>query len=363
MDIIGRIKPRFTRVESSVAEQIEAIAGLARRSADTSGFVATVSNDVAVMDEAAAAATSGFKAVNTVAEEVAALTGDLGRRFVMVVREAELGNRRRDPRYPVALPVRVAGSRLRLTTFDLSRGGLRLSRRGAEQLPDSIDGEAEIDGLGKVKIRVVATLPTTLHCAFVEPGTDFLMKLDALIADRAAHYARLIVAMQQCAGGITSELATAIKSGALRERDLFEPDYVKIQGTEPDQFETPALRLLEALLPRFQDGMLKLDPKIAFCVAVDLHGYLPVHHGEYSQPQRPGQRAWNIAHCRNKRIFDDRFGIFAVRAMQPFVIQTYLRDMGEKKVPMGFARRAAAHCRPALGRAETRLLPVVLAQR
>jgi hypothetical protein len=36
----------------------------------------------------------------------------------------------------------------------------------------------------------------------------------------------------------------------------------------------------------------------------------------------------DVANCRNKRIFDDRAGISAGRSTRPFLVQSYLRDMG-----------------------------------
>jgi methyl-accepting chemotaxis protein len=38
---------------------------------------------------------------------------------------------------------------------------------------------------------------------------------------------------------------------------------------------------------------------------------------------------WNVAHSRNRRIFDDRAGLCAARNARPYVIQAYPRDMGD----------------------------------
>ena len=37
---------------------------------------------------------------------------------------------------------------------------------------------------------------------------------------------------------------------------------------------------------------------------------------------------WNAANCRNRRIFDDRTGMGGARNREPFLLQTYRRDMG-----------------------------------
>ena len=67
--------------------------------------------------------------------------------------------------------------------------------------------------------------------------------------------------------------------------------------------------------------------RIAFCAAVDRNGYLPTHNLAYSKPQG-SDLSWNAANSRNRRIFNDRTGLRAGRNTQPFLLQTYRRDMG-----------------------------------
>jgi methyl-accepting chemotaxis protein len=63
-----------------------------------------------------------------------------------------------------------------------------------------------------------------------------------------------------------------------------------------------------------------------------INAWLPVHNKVYSQPQRAGDVAWNTANSRNKRIFDDRTGLLAARNTRPFLVQSYLRDLGGGKI-------------------------------
>jgi methyl-accepting chemotaxis protein len=67
---------------------------------------------------------------------------------------------------------------------------------------------------------------------------------------------------------------------------------------------------------------------MAFCAMIDRNGYLPVHNKIYSQPQRPGDIAFNTANCRNRRIFADPAGLAAGRNTRSYLIQSYARDMG-----------------------------------
>ena len=90
---------------------------------------------------------------------------------------------------------------------------------------------------------------------------------------------------------------------------------------------TRFLDATDRLFPAIQEPMLSVDPRIVFCAAVDRNGYLPTHNRKFSQPQG-NDVAWNTANSRNRRIFNDRVGLAAGRSTQPFLVQTYRRDMG-----------------------------------
>jgi methyl-accepting chemotaxis protein len=77
-----------------------------------------------------------------------------------------------------------------------------------------------------------------------------------------------------------------------------------------------------------QEKLLSLSDKVVFCIAADRNGYIACHNRQYNQPQRAGDVAWNTAHCRNRRIFNDRTGLASGRNTRPFLLQTYRRDMG-----------------------------------
>ena len=111
---------------------------------------------------------------------------------------------------------------------------------------------------------------------------------------------------------------------------MFDNCYVPIPGTDPLQHRTRFLEVVEGILPNVQEPLLASDKRMVFCAAVDRNGYLPVHNKIYSQPQRPGELIWNTAHCRNRRIFDDRAGLSAGRVVRPYLIQNYPRQMGDR---------------------------------
>jgi methyl-accepting chemotaxis protein len=137
-----------------------------------------------------------------------------------------------------------------------------------------------------------------------------------------------ITAVQKGAADIAAAFAAALAAGQITQIDLFSKTYTQIPGTDPQQVTAPFTALCDRLLPAIQEPLLALSPRIVFCAAVDLNGYLPTHNRAFSQPPRPGQRDWNAANCRNRRIFDDRVGLGAGRSTRPFLLQSYRRDMG-----------------------------------
>jgi methyl-accepting chemotaxis protein len=123
---------------------------------------------------------------------------------------------------------------------------------------------------------------------------------------------------------------SAVASGEITMSDLFDTNYREIPGSNPRQVMTRFTEFTDRVLPGIQEPVLKMDPRVTFCAAVDRNGYLPTHNTIYSHPQGPDP-VWNVSNCRNRRIFDDRTGLSAGRSARPFLVQTYRRDMGGGK--------------------------------
>jgi len=137
-----------------------------------------------------------------------------------------------------------------------------------------------------------------------------------------------ILAAQQTAQDIAAVFERALDQNRIRMDLLFDRQYKPIAGTDPVQYRTGFTELTDAILPALQEPVFAMSDKVALCCAVDNNGYLPTHNRQYSQPQRPGDTVWNTANCRNRRIFNDRVGLAAGRSTEPFLVQTYRRDMG-----------------------------------
>lgn len=127
---------------------------------------------------------------------------------------------------------------------------------------------------------------------------------------------------------ISERFEQAIASRHITMADLFDRQYQPIPGTDPQQFMTGFTQFTDRVLPDIIEAVAASDQRIGFCAAVDENGYLPTHNRKFSEPQRRGDPVWNNANCRNRRIFSDRVGLAAGRSKEPFLVQTYRRDMG-----------------------------------
>ncbi len=327
---IETIRPVFTAVSAAADQQQATTNALARSANEASQFIASVADGANDIASTAAEASGYSDAVDRSGQEAMQTAEKLRTRFVMLLRQTEFGDRRRHDRLPCELVAtfRHEGQDIRGNTVDLSEGGtlIRIGEGGTPQAGSRFNlGVADI---GSIPVRLVNVSPLGLHLQFEQPGEAQQAALHAKLAAIRDENKECIDRAVDTAGRISAALEKAVSDGMLSQADLFDNEYKPIEGTAPVQFDTRFLTTLERLLPQIQEPLLASDKRMFFCAAVDRNGYLGVHNRIYSQPQRPGDVAWNTANCRNKRIFDDRAGLSAARNVRPYLIQNYPRDMG-----------------------------------
>lgn len=140
----------------------------------------------------------------------------------------------------------------------------------------------------------------------------------------------LVLAVQDAAKRAGAAFEAAIERGEARLEQFFDTDLRPIPGSNPQQYLTNYTEICDRLLPPIQDPLQRSDPRVVFCCTTASDGYLPTHNAEYNQPQGKDP-IWNAAHCRNRRIFNDRTVKRAAASEKPFLLQTYRRDMGGGK--------------------------------
>ncbi|MEJ0076086.1 MAG: methyl-accepting chemotaxis protein [Alphaproteobacteria bacterium] len=336
MTAIAAIRPVFGAVASAIEEQIATTGELSRSAADSSRFVEAVSDSAVEIKRASAVAEHSGSAIDRSGQDAAALAAKLKTRFVTFLRQTEIGDRRRHDRLPCDLPVvlRQGGRELRGQAADLSEGGMLVRNADGEKLPIGASVEIDLATIGRGRARMVGRSSLGLHVEFagLEAAAEDALhrRLAAIRAENQEFVDRAIDA----AAMVSMALEEAVGDGKLTREALFDTDYVPIEETNPRQFHTRSLDVLEALLPGIQEPLLADDRRMVFCAAVDRNGYLPVHNRIYSKAQKVDDVAWNTANCRNRRIFDDRAGLCAARNVRPYLIQSYPRDMGNGVIIM-----------------------------
>lgn len=328
--LIADVLPVFQALQGAVEDQDGSIGRLARRTTETSTFIEQVSAQTADADAQAQEAALRSSEADAAAARVVDLANGLTRRFVAVIRHTQAGDRRVHDRFPVEIPVQVQrGSREFPTqTIDIGKGGVLLAALEGIAVSAGERLVLSSDRLGRIGLTTVGVSALGWHTRFETSDPADTARLRGFVEAIEADYRPLIERAQTASRTISEALSHAIAERRIAPDMLFEAEYMPVSGTDPQQFTTRALPLLEELLPPIQEPLLASDPRMVFCAAVDRNGYLPVHNTIYSQPQRPGDPVWNAANSRNRRIFDDRTGILAARSTRPFVVQAYPRDMG-----------------------------------
>ena len=140
---------------------------------------------------------------------------------------------------------------------------------------------------------------------------------------------RYIAYAEDGAGQVSRLINDALSSGQLTPSALFDGNYRLIQGSDPPQYDNGFTAFADSIIRPLLDRQTGQDKAIVGCCLIDMNGYLPTHITARSQPQRPGLRAWNMEHARNRQIFMDSQTRRALDGDGDFFIFTYRQDLGE----------------------------------
>jgi methyl-accepting chemotaxis protein len=141
---------------------------------------------------------------------------------------------------------------------------------------------------------------------------------------------KFIDAAVATAKAIEAAFAKSVATGEISIDALFDKTLVPIPGTNPMQYMTRYMDYIERVLPPIHDPIMLLDERMVFCAPSDHNLLVPTHSPAFRQKQGPDP-VWNAAHCRNRRIYDDKTARAVISHTQPCLLQTYRRDMGGGK--------------------------------
>jgi methyl-accepting chemotaxis protein len=334
--VIEGIRPVFSAIAAAVEEQGATAGMLAKSAVTASGLVQEVASGAHGIHDATGAAATEIAEADQSGRSLATLAQKLRARFSVFLRQTEIGDRRRHERLPcrIAATIEHAGRRIAGHTVDLSQGGALIAPEREASVERGASCTVDIEGIGPIAAEIVNRSPLGLHIRFDMPDGAMSARLLARIERIREENVEFVERAVRSAAKVSAMLEELVTSGRLSEEELFDSDYESIPGTDPQQYRTRYLAALEQALTEQLERFLAEDRRMLFCIAVDRNGYLPVHNRKYSLPQRPGDPAWNLAHCRNRLIFDSRAGLCAARNTRPCLIQSNPRDLGDGRVAL-----------------------------
>ncbi len=327
---IEAIRPVFATVNGAVAEQNATTAEMSGNAAEASQFIVSVGDSAAEIDQAAREAAAHGESVAQAGQAVTMFASKLKVRCAVLLGQEEREDERKRERLPchLSITIQTRSGTLAAPVYEISLEGVLIGGPDASSLARNEIVSADLADVGACRLRITDHSPAGARALFVLPDAQLLSRIEdrlwAIHDENTEFVTRAIDA-----GTVVNKIfADGLASGAITIDDMFDENYVEIAGSNPLQVRTQILGWADRALPEFQDALLAKDKRMAFCVAIDRNGYLPVHNSIYSKPQRPGDVAFNTANSRNRRIFNDPAGLAAGRNMRAYLIQSYARDMG-----------------------------------
>ena len=266
--VISVIRPLFAAVATAVGQQNNATADVARNANETLRFAGAVSDEAADIAAAAAQANAYGGSVKLNGQHVSTLADKLKMRVTIFLRQSEAGRpppprsaavrtRRRTPRRPhrsfaarprtspkaacsfaPATAIRSCRARWSWPTLPPSAAPRRASPivRRSGCISNSCKWTPRCAARSRPSSPRSATRTAKSSRGRSRPPTSVSRALEKLLSERT-----------------------------LTHQELFDNDYVAIEGTDPVQHRTRFLSAFEDLLPAIQEPLLAGDPRMVFC--------------------------------------------------------------------------------------------------
>lgn len=355
----------LTKVERST----EALKSNSERSRDVAGWVERVGGDLNVVGQTLGRITKSNFEIAAIAKQVnilavnakieAARAGEFGRGF-SVVAEAinELSQQTASAASGISQSIEDLNTRVRALCKEASdvetaaQDVLRESESTDETLSLMRDGMASADTASQKILhssetvrnhvtaldQTISSLSEGLEATSVHIG-DARQRIGGLVEVNEALIQRIyamggqnedadyIELAQDTAFHVSGRWTAAIADGRIRENELFSTELTPIMGSDPEQYMAPYSTFADQTIQEVLDAPLGRMERLVGSGVQARHGYMPTMTSNISKPLSDDP-VWNAANCRNRRVWTDRVGSKSGRNTEPFLLQTYRRDMG-----------------------------------
>lgn len=328
--LMGRIEPVFTTVRASVERQALESRDVTRSAAQGADFVGVVASRAAAVKAIGVKAAASCRNAGEAADDMNLSLQRHTQRAMVFLRHSAREQKRRRDRVPVSLAgaFTVDGLATPVTVLDLSTGGVLLDAATLD-LSRGATGILRLPGLGSMPASVLARSELGFHVRFDSIDASSLARVEQAMEAAKAAVAPLVARTQAVAGDVQEAFELGLAAAEVLINELITTDYRPVPDTNPVQYDTTAMPFYEKVLPPILDAHRTGEPRPLFVVAIDRNAFLPVHHPELSQPQRPGQTAWNDLNSRHRRLLDRWQTLIGARNKEPSHLRIYIRHTQE----------------------------------
>ena len=225
------------------------------------------------------------------------------------------------------------GTRHPIRTLDLSPNGVQIET--LDTLRENALGERvqiEIERIGSFPVKLLTTTQSGFEAGIVDAPAALRERIVAEVERLGVRYRPLVLRVQRVARDVEQLFEQALEDRLISPAQLFDTAYVRIGTAEPAQYDNASADVIERLTRSLVERELLGEPAPDFCLLQDSNGFNPVHNLRFSHPRRPDDRKWNLRFSRMRRIFDHRVGLTASRSLQPYIVQSHSRDLGDEIV-------------------------------
>ena len=313
---IEAIRPVFANVNGAVAEQNRTTSEMSDNASSASHFIVSVGDSAAEIESRRRKPPAMARASPAPAKPSRPSRKNSRRGAPCCCGRATARTGGQQEKLPCHLKIDVARP-ISAPVYEISATGLLICGPNAASLPLHQSLNATLEGIGACRIRIGEVTKAGAVARFEAPSAELARRSKTSCGRSARRMSKPSCARSKRAPSLQKSSSTASPPARSPLDDLFDTNYVEIPGSNPVQYRTKFLDWADRVLPALQEAFLVKDKRMAFCAVVDRNGYLPVHNKIYSQPQRPGDVAWNTANSRNRRIFNDPAGLAAGRTSAP----------------------------------------------
>ena len=180
--------------------------------------------------------------------------------------------------------------------------------------------------MGEISRDVVSRIETSnTSVRELSEITEKSIKLLSMIRTGKGRYEELLDILTDNHARFQHLIGNIHKDG----NDVFDQNYMYIEGTNPPQFNTGYYPAFKRAMQGRIDEIKKSVKGCAYAVCVDRNGYTPVQPSESSMPPT-GDYKTDLIRSRDRRIFfESALEKKRARNTAPLWIHTYARDTGE----------------------------------